>query len=58
MHKGSLINDLFSAVDAVAEKAKGAAAKGAKHSSPEPQADLRSNARNNSRDKKEDLEPE
>ena len=34
MHKDSLINDLFSALDAAAEKAKGAVTKGAKHSSP------------------------
>jgi hypothetical protein len=54
MYKGSLINDLLSAVDAAAEKAKGAAAKGAKHSSPEP---LPSSC-NNSHNKKEDSKPE
>lgn len=54
MHQGNLINDLFNAVDAAAEKAKRAAAKGAKHSSPEPQAA----GCNNSYGKKEDLKSE
>jgi hypothetical protein len=58
MYKGSLINDLFSTVDAAAEKAKGAAAKGAKYSSPEPQAAVRNNVCNNSHNKKEDSKPE
>jgi hypothetical protein len=54
MHKGNLINDLWNAVDTAAEKSKSAAEKGAKHSSPEPQAA----ACNNSHNKKEDLKPE
>ena len=62
MYKGTLINDLWSAVEAAAEKAQCAATKGAGHSSPEPQADVRSNfcnnARNNSRNNKEDSESE
>jgi hypothetical protein len=58
MYKGTLINDLWSAVEAAAEKARGAAAKGARHSSPEPQAFVRSNFCNNSRTKNEDSESE
>lgn len=62
MYKGTLINDLWSAVEAAAEKAQCAAAKGARHSSLEPQADVRSNVRsnfcNNSRNQKEDSESE
>jgi hypothetical protein len=54
MYKGSLINDLLNAVETAAEKAKGAAEKGAKHSSPEPPAA----ACNNSHNKKEDSKPE
>jgi len=58
MYKGTLINDLWSAVEAAAEKAQCAAAKGASHSSPEPRADVRSNFCNNSRNKNEDSESE
>lgn len=54
MYNGTLIDDLWSAVQAATEKAKGAAAKGAKHSSPEPQAVACINCRN----KKENSEPE
>jgi hypothetical protein len=54
MYKGTLINDLWIAVEAAAEKAKGAAAKGARHSSPEPQAAVC----NNSHNKKDDSKPE
>lgn len=54
MYKGNLISDLWNAVDTAAEKAKGAAEKGAKHSSPEPQVA----ACNNSHNKKEDSKPE
>ena len=38
MYNGTLIDDLWCAVEAATEKAKGAEAKGAKHSNPEPQA--------------------
>ena len=54
MYTGSLINDLLHAAETAAEKAKGAAEKGAKHSSPEPQA----SACNNSHKRKEDSKPE
>jgi len=58
MYKGTLIDDLCRAVEAATEKTQCAPAKGARHSSPEPQADLRSNFSNNSRNKKEDSESE
>ena len=58
MYKGTLINDLWSAVEAAAEKSQCAAAKGARHSSPEPQADVRSNFCNYSRNNKGDSESE
>src|SRR5579863_9733242 len=58
MYKGTLINDLWSAVEAAAEKTQGPAANGARRSSPEPQADVRSISCYNSRNKKDDSESE